>query len=234
MKVKKVLALILAASPVAVMSAASPTDSLWTVPVVTVVHASDVPQLRERAASGEAEAMRLLGVCYQTGTGVDKDLEESLRWFGKAARHGSDEAEYDLGVIYRDGIGVGQSWVESAYWFRKSAQNGNLKGMVNIGRQFADGKGVLQDSFIASEYYWRAGARGNAEGQYAYATMLRDGKGVRKDTAKAIEWFQKAADQNYKDAALQVKYLKRASASPKKSKQGAKGMGKSRKTSKRR
>ncbi len=172
-----------------------------------VIRASDFQEYKNAALMGDGEAMRRVAICYQTGTGVEKDLEEAIIWYGKSARTGNEEAEFDIGTLYRDGIGFPHSDEEAAYWFRKSAQNGNTKGMVEIGRMFLEGKGVQQDDIIAAEYFWRAGSRGNAEGQYQYATMLRDGKGVKRNKEKAIEWFKMAAAQNYKDAAQQADWV---------------------------
>lgn len=173
-----------------------------------VIKAEQFNEYYNSAHAGDDEAMRRLAVCYQTGTGTDKNIDEAITWYGKSAKLGNAEAQYDIGTLYRDGIGFSQDSSEAAYWFRKAASNGNVKAMIETGRAFLEGRGVLQDDVIASEYFWRAGARGSAEGQYAYATMLRDGRGVKADRHKALKWFDMAASQNYKDAASQADSLR--------------------------
>ena len=113
-----------------------------------IIRAQDFADYHNAALMGDGEAMRRVAVCYQTGTGVGKDLEEAIIWYGKAARAGDVEAEFDIGTLYRDGIGFPQSDEEAAYWFRKAARNGSTKGMVEIGRQFLEGKGVQQDDMF--------------------------------------------------------------------------------------
>lgn len=177
-------------------------------PQKVVIKSDQFNEYYNSARAGDDEAMRCLAVCYQTGTGTDKNLDEAITWYGKAARLGNSEAQYDIGTLYRDGIGFRQDYAEAAYWFRKAASNGNVKAMIETGRAFLEGKGVLPDDVIASEYFWRAGSRGSAEGQYAYAMMLRDGRGVKADRLKAQKWFDMAAEQKYKDAAAQAESLR--------------------------
>lgn len=173
-----------------------------------VIKSSDFSTYMAEAGNGDSEAMRRLAVCYQTGTGVEKDVRKAWEWYGKSAAAGNTEAEYDIGVLYRDGIGTARNYTESAYWFRKAASNGHALAMLNIAHQFAKGEGVLQDYRIAAENYWRAAEKGNAEGAYYYACMLRDGIGVEKNLSRAYTYFNQAAISEYKDALEQAIKLK--------------------------
>ena len=144
-------------------------DSLaYAVPQNVVIRAQDFSDCHNAALMGDGEAMRRVAVCYQTGVGVGKDLEQAIIWYGKAARAGNVEADFDIGALYRDGIGFPKDDSEAAYWFRKAARNGNVKAMVEIARQFLDGKGVQQDDRIAAEYF---GVQGPAEAQKANTAM---------------------------------------------------------------
>ena len=42
------------------------------------------------SGSGEAQAMISLGALYGNGQGVERDLNEAMRWFLKAKAHGAD------------------------------------------------------------------------------------------------------------------------------------------------
>jgi uncharacterized protein len=67
-----------------------------------------VPQNYEEAAkwyrlAAEQEvppAQCNLGLCYETGRGVEKNLREAVRWFCRAARAGDKTAQHHLGVYY--------------------------------------------------------------------------------------------------------------------------------------
>ena len=184
------------------------TVSAWR--RVKMVKGADFPLYLKDAERGDGEAMRLTAICYQTGTGVDKDLRKAWEWYGKSAAKGNTEAQYDIGTLYRDGIGTKQNFQESAYWFRKAASNGHSLAMVNIARQFAEGKGVLPDLRIAAENYWRAAERGIDEGAYQLAVMLRDGKGLPQDLQRSLKYFEQASKNNYKDSAIEASKLRAA------------------------
>jgi len=82
---------------------------------------SDISQLRVKADSGDPDAENDLGVRYRMGEGVEKDKEEAVRWYRKAAKHGSAAAMFNLGAAYYNGDGVGVDDVVShgSYWQKR-------------------------------------------------------------------------------------------------------------------
>lgn len=171
------------------------------------VRVADFAENMPKAEAGEAEAMRIVAICYQTGTGVAKDMRKAWEWYGKSAAAGDVEAQYVIGTLYRDGTGTKKNDKEAAYWFRKAASHGHTGALINIARQFAEGRGVLKDYRIAAENYWRAAERGSAEGAYCFASMLSSGTGVDKDLPRALKYYNQAAEHRYKDAAERAKKL---------------------------
>ena len=65
--------------------------------------------MKEAAQLGLAEAQSELGVCYQTGRGVEKKLEEAVGWFQKAADQNDAFAQNRLGNRYQLGEGVSKA-----------------------------------------------------------------------------------------------------------------------------
>lgn len=59
----------------------------------------------DRAGTGDASAMRMLGTMYYNGLNVRKDKAEGIRWFRKAAAAGSVAARKDLEQL---GLAAGQ------------------------------------------------------------------------------------------------------------------------------
>ncbi|PWL66218.1 MAG: hypothetical protein DBY30_05255 [Verrucomicrobia bacterium] len=51
------------------------------------------------ARQGDAEAQFYLGLCYNYGDGVEKDLSEAVKWYRKAADQGDALAQYNLARI---------------------------------------------------------------------------------------------------------------------------------------
>ncbi len=48
---------------------------------------------------------------------------------------------------------------------------------------------------------------GNAEAQFKLAGMYEDGIGTEVDLTSARQWYQKAADNNYPQALVKVKFI---------------------------
>ena len=86
---------------------------------------SDISQLRVKADSGDPDAENDLGVRYRMGEGVEKDKEEAVRWYRKAAKHGSAAAMFNLGAAYYNGDGVGVDDVVSCAWFLLAEEAGH-------------------------------------------------------------------------------------------------------------
>jgi Sel1 repeat len=109
--------------------------------------------LVRRATRGEADAQFSLGVCYANGTDVvEKDEEEAVRWYRKAAEQGDALAQCYLALCYASGVGIAKNEREAARWFRKAAEQGDATAQFNLGVCYMHGKGV-QKSF-AEAYKW--------------------------------------------------------------------------------
>ena len=72
--------------------------------------------LRPEAEKGDASALFLVGVMYDTGQGVAEDIPEAIKWFRFAADKGNVDAMYSLGQEYALGEGVPKDLVEAYFW----------------------------------------------------------------------------------------------------------------------
>ena len=79
---------------------------------------------RKAADQGNAIAENFVGLSYENGLGVKKDLSEAMRWYRKAADQGNAEAENSIGYLYAHGLSVEQSLFEAMKWYRKAADQG--------------------------------------------------------------------------------------------------------------
>jgi len=77
------------------------------------------------AELGDAEAQYNLGVMYDEGASVEKDLVKATEWYRKAAEQGFLEAQYNLGMMYYHGLGVHPDRAEASRWLQLAADRGD-------------------------------------------------------------------------------------------------------------
>ncbi len=68
-----------------------------------------------------------LGSLYYHGIGVKKDIEQTLYWYGSAARSGDGRGASRLGAMYFHGDGVEINLIHSLKWYLVSSAQGNKK-----------------------------------------------------------------------------------------------------------
>ena len=71
--------------------------------------------------------MNMLGKCYATGQGTEKDVLVGLEWYRKASILGSHEAMFSIALHYLSGDGVPKDDRRAAQWLVKAADAGNPK-----------------------------------------------------------------------------------------------------------
>lgn len=121
---------------------------------------------RPLAEQGNIEAQFNLGIMFEQGSGVVKDLKEALRWYRLAADQGDAMAQYNVGVYYAQGMGVAKDFKESMRWTRLAAQQGDAVAQFNLGSMYFSGMGVPKDMVAAHMWYNIAAANGDqAAGQ---------------------------------------------------------------------
>ena len=94
--------------------------------------AKDISELKRAAELGDAEAQYNLGVCYDFAKGVEKNLQEAVKWYRKAAEQGNDSAQLNLGYSYDFGEGVIQNKIKAYAWYALASKNGNEKASKNM------------------------------------------------------------------------------------------------------
>ena len=167
----------------------TPTNSLWT------NSPTELPKIRAKAESGDAQAQFGLALCYATGNGMAKDDTEAVKWFRKAAEQNLAEAQYFLGLSYRSGQGVAKDDVEAVKWYRKAADQGNPDAQFNLGVTYIEGNGVPQDHTEAVRWFRKAAEQGEPAAQYNLGAAYFNGNGVPRNYIEAYKWDSLAASQ---------------------------------------
>ncbi len=69
------------------------------------------------ANEGNAQAQFNLALMYHGGLGVERNEEEAVRWYHRAARSGSKQAQEFLSVGYQEGwFGLPRDPARARYW----------------------------------------------------------------------------------------------------------------------
>ena len=139
---------------------------------------------RKAAEQGHPLAQRQLGICYERGDGVGRDLSNNH----DLAKKLNTEAVPGLQIL---------------------AEQGNAVAQNNLGDCYYDGEGVTQDYAKAIEWYRKAVEQGDAYAQYNLGYCYYNGKGVAKNSQKGIEWYEKAAAAGSEDAEDALKEIRR-------------------------
>jgi TPR repeat protein len=169
-----------------------------------------------------------LGVAYNQGIYVSKDVERAIYWFKKAAEQGHVRSQLSLGMIYSDKF---KDFKKAIEWYLKAAKQGDDGAQFFVGLHFEFGKGVKCDYKKALEWYSKAAKQDHTQAQenivkinkkitdlkklfesaeqgdvwapYELGVKYYFEQGVCQDYKKAVYWFEKAA----KVAAMAPYYL---------------------------
>lgn len=92
-----------------------------------------------------APALNLLGVMYNNGDYVDKDLDKAFLYYRKAAELDNPDAKFNLGQMYFYGEGVEQDYKKSFYWYDASAKQNYDFAKIQLATLYYKGYGVERD-----------------------------------------------------------------------------------------
>ena len=136
-------------------------------------HSEALEATEKSVELGSVVGLWQLGVLYEFGEGVEKDLEQAAMWYRKAAEQGHAVAQSNLGRLYEYGEGVEKDLEQATLWYRKSADQGNARAQNNLGVLYDYGKGVEKDLEQATLWYRKAADQGYAFAQKEFRLALR-------------------------------------------------------------
>ena len=122
-----------------------------------VVPGEAVKVLREEADRGYDVAQVKLGFCYLYGVGMERDKQEGLKWYQKAADQGNVEAQLFWGNAYKYGMfDVDMSIGDAIVWFWKASEQGDPEASQVLERLIERNgvefiNGILQEKGLCSD-----------------------------------------------------------------------------------
>eukprot|EP00232_Nephroselmis_pyriformis_P003606 CAMPEP_0182909502 /NCGR_PEP_ID=MMETSP0034_2-20130328/35782_1 /TAXON_ID=156128 /ORGANISM="Nephroselmis pyriformis, Strain CCMP717" /LENGTH=962 /DNA_ID=CAMNT_0025045759 /DNA_START=420 /DNA_END=3305 /DNA_ORIENTATION=- len=177
-----------------------PTSKGTTPRLSTPTSSHVVSRYHKAAEQGDASSQFNLGVCYEKGQGVEKDLSQASNWYLKAAEQGVPSAQFNLGVFYEKGQGLPQDWSKAAHWYKMAGEQGHAKAQFNLGVCYDNGQGLARDCTQAAEWYRRAAQQGHAAAQFNLGVCYEKGQGAEQNAKHAATWYRKAAEQGVASA----------------------------------
>ncbi len=117
------------------------------------LNSGEIEQLRVLASHGNPTAENAMGLLYSQGDekhAITQDQSEAVRWFTKAAEHGSAAAQYKLGLLYWDGHGVPKD-ANKAYYWAVLACAGGQAGSKDLVKVLANGISRSQAAAIEQQ-----------------------------------------------------------------------------------
>ncbi len=120
----------------------------------------DIQTLKQQAEQGDAWAQLNLGAAYDNGIGVERDIQQALHWYQKAAEQGLAKAQYNLAhLLATEEI----STVAAAKWMLKAANQGMADAQYLMGVIYAEGLGAEIDDKKAVFWLKKAISQGHQE-----------------------------------------------------------------------
>jgi uncharacterized protein len=135
--------------------------------------------------------MNNLGVLYQNGLGVRRDVQEALRLYREAANLGEARAMINLAAANENV--PSPEYGEALIWLRKAAEMGERDAMFGIGVYYERGLGVQRNYGEALNWYRRAAALGQTIAMNNIAVLYQNGNGVEQNPLEAMKWLAEAA-----------------------------------------
>lgn len=164
---------------------------------------SALKKFEAKAMDGDVYSIYMLGRMYREGQGVEKNYQQAVYWFVKAADKADLSSEYSLGIIYeKGGYGVERDYAKAVKWFQKVATKRHLAeqssikiyAMRRLGIYHETGTGVKQDYKQAVKWFTYAAQQGDAKSQARLGALYMQGFGVNRNPAAAYKWIEMSAD----------------------------------------
>jgi TPR repeat protein len=151
----------------------------------------------ESVEKGEAAAMLKMAQNFEQGTGAyNKDLNQALIWYEKAAEAGSEEAQdYLADVLYNGTKGFSRDLDKALKWNEASAMRGNEKFIKHTAKLYEKKKQNLKAA------YWliKQNELHPDKNLQMYIAQLYPDNSQEKN-----KWLKIAADNGHADAAYEV------------------------------
>ena len=116
---------------------------------IAAYQANDLPlaykEFLSAAKDGHVDSQFNLGLMFENGIGISKDMAKALIWYEKAAAQGNAAAQFNLGVLHENGRGTKVDFAKANEWYRKASIQGDAWAIGNLGMLYIRADGVKEN-----------------------------------------------------------------------------------------
>ncbi|XP_031575176.1 uncharacterized protein LOC116308817 [Actinia tenebrosa] len=150
---------------------------------------------QQASVHGHSLAQFNLGLCYENGKGIDRDLEKAAECYKKAAALNHSGALYNLALFHMDGIGtLPKDQTRALELLELAAKAGMKKAQSYLGIYYANESSKHVDYAKAVSYLEKAAHKKDAAAEYHLGICYERGLGVERDLKKAGQLYESAAN----------------------------------------
>ncbi|XP_042196096.1 death ligand signal enhancer [Callorhinchus milii] len=152
------------------------------------------------ASQGSAKAQYNVGVCYELGKGISKDMTKAALYYSYAAAQGHSRAQYCWGrhLLHGKTGSETRDTRRALEQLEKAAKSGLKEAQAHLGVVYSEGPHRDQRKSIM--YLRMAADNGDSCSQYHLGLCYQQGWGVQTDVRQAAELYHKAAASGHRDA----------------------------------
>jgi TPR repeat protein len=143
----------------------------------------------EKASASRADAMLVVGRCYQSGAAGKQDPEAAKAAFARAAEMGSVAAKCVLGQML---MAEPAQAARGLALCKEAALAGDADAQVRVGDAYYNGGAVAEDRTEARKWYEMAAKQANPEACRKLGTMWAKGEGGPRDPKRAMDLWMTA------------------------------------------
>src|SRR5260370_17682958 len=165
---------------VALLSVSASSQTLTSGPLPETTN-GQVVELSKKALSGDTRAQLLLGIAFEFGQGVDKNLDEAMHWYHLAADRGDPVAQTNLAYLYESGASGPTDPEEAAKGYLRAAVSGFARAQFNLGTLYLRGAGVQRSAQTAAHLFSEPADTGCPAAIAARGSLLSNLKSVPPD-----------------------------------------------------
>lgn len=152
---------------------------------------------------GYAPAQTVLGYLYETGQIVQRDPDQALEWYERAAGQDDPLAEWLVGRLIYLGAVPPRDLNNASRWLEKSAAHDNPFGEYLLGKILLE----RGSSAKAAEQFRKAAAQGLPQAEQQLGLLLKQGRGVDEDKFQAYVLLRVSYDAGNQSAGPDLQTL---------------------------